>query len=253
MDRQALTEMLEKVRGGSLTPAEALERLAGWPYEDLGFAKVDQHRALRQGLPEVIYGPGKAPEQVVAIAARLRAGGAPVLITRVTPRVLARLRGVFPDLEHHSAARLVVVGRPSPARRAGYIAVTSAGTADLPVAEEAACCAEAMGNPVTRVYDVGVAGIHRLLDHRETLAGARVVIVVAGMEGALPSVVAGLIDRPVVAVPTSVGYGASFGGVAALLAMLNSCATRVGVVNIDNGFGAAALADAINRPTEPGP
>lgn len=252
MDRSTLAELLEQVRSGLVAPAAALERLAAWPYEDLGFAKVDHHRFLRQGFPEAIYCPGKTPEQVVAIAARLRAAGAPVLITRVTPEALAKLREAFPELDHRIEARLVILGRAAPKpRAAGHIAVTCAGTADLPVAEEAACSAEAMGNRVERVYDVGVAGLHRLLDHRETLARSRVVIVVAGMEGALPSVVAGLLDRPVVAVPTSVGYGTSLGGIAALLAMLNSCAARVGVVNIDNGFGAAALADAIVSSGEP--
>ncbi|MDA8066779.1 MAG: nickel pincer cofactor biosynthesis protein LarB [Thermaerobacter sp.] len=253
MDRSTLAAWLEEVRLGSLTPAAALERLAAWPYEDLGFAKVDHHRVLRQGFPEVIYCPGKTPDQVAAIATRLRATGATVLVTRITPEAAALLESAFPELAYHPEARLAFLGAPALPQHQGCIAVVCAGTADLPVAEEAALCAEVMGNPVRRIYDVGVAGLHRLLDHREVLARSRVVIVVAGMEGALPTVVAGLIDRPVVAVPTSVGYGVSLGGIAALLTMLNSCAGRVGVVNIDNGFGAAALADAINRAAEATP
>ncbi|MDA8064710.1 MAG: nickel pincer cofactor biosynthesis protein LarB [Thermaerobacter sp.] len=253
MDRSTLLGLLEQVREGTLTPGSALERLAAWPYEDLGFAKVDHHRWLGQGFPEVIYCPGKAPEQVVAIAARLRAAGAPVLVTRVTPEALAALGEAFPDLDFRPVARLAHLGPPIAPRRRGTVAVVSAGTADLPVAEEAAVCAEVMGNPVERLCDVGIAGLHRLLDQRESLRRCRVIVAVAGMEGALPSVLAGLTPRPVVAVPTSVGYGASLGGIAALLTMLNSCVPRVGVVNIDNGFGAASLADAINRLVEDQP
>jgi pyridinium-3,5-biscarboxylic acid mononucleotide synthase len=251
MDRKQLADLLAAVGSGACSVEEALGRLRAWPYEDLGFAKIDHHRDLRNGFPEVILGEGKAAEQMIAIAARLAASGANVLVTRVAPEAAAELAVAVPGFEYHRVARLAVrraravetVGR-------GPVLVVSAGTADLPVAEEAAVTAELMGNEVDRLYDVGVAGIHRLLEQRERLWRAAVLIVVAGMEGALPSVVGGLVDRPVIAVPTSVGYGTSYGGLAALLGMLNTCAAGVVVVNIDNGFGAAAAAARMNRRTE---
>ena len=251
MDRKQLAELLAAVGSGACSVEEALGRLRGWPYEDLGFAKIDHHRGLRNGFPEVILGEGKTAEQVIAIAGRLAASGSNVLVTRLAPEVAAELVAAVPGFEYHGVARVAVrrartvevVGR-------GPLLVVSAGTADLPVAEEAAITAELMGNEVERLYDVGVAGIHRLLEQRERLWRAAVLIVVAGMEGALPSVVGGLVDRPVIAVPTSVGYGTSYGGLAALLGMLNTCAAGVVVVNIDNGFGAAAAAARMNRRTE---
>jgi NCAIR mutase (PurE)-related protein len=245
--------LLEKVRGGELEIDAALEELRGLPYEDLGdFATLDHHRALRSGLPEVVLGQGKSPEQVVAIVRRLAERSDKVLVTRVEPALAEVVCAEIPELTHHPVARLLTLdrasadGSPSAEKKPGILVVT-AGTADLPVAEEAAVAAELMGNAVERMYDVGVAGIHRLLDQVERLWQARVVVVVAGMDGVLPSVVGGLVSAPVIAVPTSVGYGASFNGLAALLTMLNSCATGVGVVNIDNGFGAGCLAGNINR------
>lgn len=245
-----LRSLIDRVADGALTPAEAHARLLAElrraPYDDLGFARVDNHRPIRQGFPEVVLGLGKTPEQIAAIAARLLQHGHPLLVTRADEAVWTAVRGVAPDAEYVPAARAVVVRRPAPPGR-GTIAVASAGTSDLPVAEEAALTAELMGNVVERFYDVGVAGIHRVLRERARLEAARVVIVVAGMEGALPSVVAGLVSVPVIAVPTSVGYGASFGGLAALLGMLNSCANGVSVVNIDNGYGAGCIASMINH------
>jgi hypothetical protein len=246
MNREAVRELLESVREGRLSVEAALERLRRLPYEDLGFAKVDQHRALRAGAAEAIFCPGKTPEQVVAIARRLAEHHANVLATRADAGIAAALAAAGLPHVYHAVARLAVV-RPEPVEGVGLIVVASAGTADLPVAEEAALVAEALGNRVERVPDCGVAGLHRLLAHWDRLAEANVTVAVAGMEGALPSVVAALVDRPVIAVPTSVGYGASFGGVAALLAMLNSCAPGVSVVNIDNGYGAAAQANQINK------
>jgi NCAIR mutase (PurE)-related protein len=216
------------------------------PYEDLGFAKVDHHRALRDWMPEVILGEGKTPDQIVAIAERLLERGDRLLVTRLAPEAASALRAAVPNAVHHEAARCVTVERAAVPKRDG-IAVLCAGTADLPVAEEAAITAEIMGNAVRRVYDVGVAGIHRLLDQLPAILEARALVVVAGMEGALPSVVGGLVNAPVIAVPTSIGYGASFHGLAALLGMLNSCAAGVAVVNIDNGFGAGYMAATINR------
>lgn len=243
MDRQQLGELLSAVQRGDCSVEVALDRLRSLPFEDLGFAKVDHHRALRSGFPEVIFGQGKTPEQIVAIAERLAATDANVLVTRIAPAAADRLTAAIPGFTHHALARVAVrlAGRP---RRTATrpILVVSAGTADLPVAEEAAITADTMGYRVERLFDVGVSGLHRLLDQRERLWEAAVLIVVAGMEGALPSVVGGLVGRPVIAVPTSVGYGASFGGLAALLGMLNTCAAGVVVVNIDNGFGAAAAA-----------
>jgi pyridinium-3,5-biscarboxylic acid mononucleotide synthase len=246
VDREALRRLLEAVSEKRLDVEEAVARLRTLPYENLGFARVDHHRALRGGAPEAIFCQGKTPAQVVAIAQRLAAHHPNVLATRASDEVAAAIAASGLPHRHHAEARLVVV-RPEPAEGVGLIVVAAAGTADIPVAEEAALVAEALGNRTERVYDCGVAGLHRLLDHVPLLSEANVLIVVAGMEGALPSVVAGLIDRPVIAVPTSVGYGTSLNGLAALLAMLNSCAAGVSVVNIDNGFGAAHQASQINR------
>jgi pyridinium-3,5-biscarboxylic acid mononucleotide synthase len=248
MERRLLAELLAAVQRGDCSLDDALERLRGMPFEDLGFAKLDHHRALRNGFPEVILGEGKSPEQVIAIAERMAAAGGSVLVTRLAREVAERLLAAVPGFEYHAAPRLALrrAGSGTPAGR-GTVLVVSAGTADVPVAEEAALSAELMGNRVERLYDVGVAGLHRLLERREQLWEAAVLIVVAGMEGALPSVVGGLVDRPVIAVPTSVGYGTSMGGLAALLGMLNTCAAGVVVVNIDNGFGAAAAATRINQ------
>ena len=251
MNRQQLRALLEAVRGGSLTPEAAQEQLLQVlrqkPFEDLGFARVDHHRASRQGFPEVVFGQGKTPGQVAAIARRLVDAGQSLLITRTSADAFAAVRAEVPAAQHHELARCITLDLGTTPRGRGTILVAAAGTADLPVAEEAAVTVEIMGNPVDRLYDVGVAGLHRLLSEHARLTAARVIIVVAGMEGALPSVVGGLVDVPVIAVPTSVGYGASFGGLTALLAMLNSCATGISVVNIDNGFGAAAIASSINH------
>jgi NCAIR mutase (PurE)-related protein len=225
-----------------------LQRLRHLPFEDLGFAKVDHHRALRQGFPEVIMGQGKEPKEVAVIVRALRRRGANVLVTRIAGDKMRRLKRLVPGLTYHAAARAVTwVGKPIKIIGKGTVLVVCAGTSDIPVAEEAAITASLMGNRVEKLFDVGVAGIHRLLENRTRLEAASVLIVAAGMEGALPSVVAGLIDKPVIAVPTSVGYGASFHGLAALLGMLNSCAAGVTVVNIDNGFGAGFAASLINR------
>ncbi len=249
MGPERLREMLDRVASGELDPADALTRLKTLPFEDLGFAKVDHHRTLRNGIPEVIFAEGKTAEQVGQIALRLRDAGEGVLITRLDRGAAAEVLSAVPELVYHDLPRVAVLaGRSAPQRGRGTILVIAAGTADLPVAEEAAITAEYMGNEIERVYDVGVAGIHRLFAHQATLMRASALIVVAGMEGALPSVVGGLVDRPVIAVPTSVGYGASFGGLAALLGMLNSCAAGVTVVNIDNGFGAGVAAGLMNRP-----
>jgi len=250
VERKQLAELLAAVRRGDCPVDEALDRLRGMPFEDLGFATLDHHRALRNGFPEVVLGEGKSPEQVLAIAERMAAAGSNVLITRLAPEVGAALCAALPEFEYHAVPRLALRrARPVEPTGRGTVLVVSAGTADVPVAEEAAISAELMGNHVERLYDVGVAGIHRLLERRERLWKAAVLIVVAGMEGALPSVVGGLVDRPVIAVPTSVGYGTSMHGLAALLGMLNTCAAGVVVVNIDNGFGAAAAASRINRET----
>jgi NCAIR mutase (PurE)-related protein len=248
MSPERLKELLLEIQAGSLSPDEALEQLRSLPFEDLGFAKVDHHRSLRTGLPEVIFGEGKTAEQIVEIARTLAAKAHNVLVTRIDDVKAERLRDALPETSYLPVARAatIVSKKPKLVGR-GAILVVAAGTSDLPVAEEAALTAELMGNAVDRVYDVGVSGIHRLFAHREQLHAASVLIVVAGMEGALPSVVGGLVDRPVIAVPTSIGYGASFGGLAALLAMLNSCAAGITVVNIDNGFGAGVAAGLINR------
>ena len=237
-----IREILEAVSKGSLPVEEALQTLRDLPFEDLGFAKIDHHRALRRGFPEVIFGPGKARDQIRDIAVRLAERGHNVLITKTTAEVHHAVADVLPEARWHEDARAIVVARQASTDLPARILVMSAGTSDVPVAAEAALTAELMGARVDRLYDVGVAGLHRLTAHRELLAAADAVIVVAGMEGALPSVVSGLVAVPVVAVPTSIGYGASFGGLAALLAMLNSCSSGIAIVNIDNGFGAGYLA-----------
>jgi NCAIR mutase (PurE)-related protein len=251
MNRNELRALLEEVRAGALTPEDAqaclLQFVRQAPFEDLGFARVDHHRRVRQGFPEVVFGLGKQPDQIAEIAARIVAAGHSLLVTRTTEDAYRSVTAKVPDATYHSVARTITRPNGDTSRGRGTILVAAAGTADLPVAEEAAISAEVMGNCVDRLYDVGVSGLHRLLAEQHRLTSARVVIVVAGMEGALPSVVGGLVDVPVIAVPTSVGYGANFGGLAALLAMLNSCASGVSVVNIDNGFGAAAVASAINH------
>jgi NCAIR mutase (PurE)-related protein len=245
---EKLKLLLERVRSGELDVEAAVEELRGLPYEDLGhFAKLDHHRAVRSGFPEVVLGQGKQAEQVIAIARRIAERSDKVLVTRVDAAMAEAVRAEMPELTYHPLPRLLVLDRSPAAEKKPGILVVTAGTADLPVAEEAAMTAELMGNAVERMYDVGVAGIHRLLDQVERLWQARVIVAVAGMDGVLPSVVGGLVSVPVVAVPTSVGYGASFDGLAALLTMLNSCAVGVAVVNIDNGFGAGCLAGNINR------
>jgi NCAIR mutase (PurE)-related protein len=246
-----LEDLLGQVARGEVGADAARDRLAdalrARPFEDLGFARVDHHRSIRQGFPEVILGLGKTPDQIAAIAAEIVSRGSTLLVTRANALVFEAVRAVVPYALYHSQASLITFRQDDVAPGKGTIVVASAGTSDQPVAEEAALTAELMGNTVERMYDVGVAGLHRLLGERSRLAAARVIIVVAGMEGALPSVVAGLVAVPVIAVPTSVGYGASFGGLAALLGMLNSCASGVSVVNIDNGFGAANIASLINH------
>jgi len=254
MNQSELLKILESVKSGELAPDNAIERLKHLPFEDLGFAKVDHHRALRQGFAEVILGKGKAPQQVAEIVrAMLRKKDSRhnILVTRADKKIFAAVkRGSGKDVRNarfHELSGAITIERNAEITGKGVILVVSAGTSDIPVAEEALLTARLMGNRAEHLYDVGVAGIHRLLEHREKLTQARVIICVAGMEGALPSVVGGLVSLPVIAVPTSVGYGASFGGVAALLGMLNSCASNVTVVNIDNGFGAACVASCINR------
>jgi pyridinium-3,5-biscarboxylic acid mononucleotide synthase len=255
MNSQELLKLLQSVQAGRLAPAKALERLKHLPFEDLGFAKIDHHRTLRQGFAEVIFGKGKTPEQIAAIVRAMLAkkdSKHNILITRAEAKIFSavkRAAGKESRLaKFHPVSGVITIERDTEIVGKGTILVVSAGTSDIPVAEEALLTARIMGNRVEHLYDVGVAGIHRLLENREALVGARVIICVAGMEGALPSVVGGLVAVPVIAVPTSVGYGASFGGVAALLGMLNSCASNVAVVNIDNGFGAARVASCINRP-----
>ena len=242
MDPRQIEALLEAVRDGRTTPGEALERLRALPFEDLGFAKVDHHRALRRGFPEAIFGAGKTPDQIAAIVDRIAAREQNVIVTRTTVEVQRLVAATHPAALYHATARCLTLAVHPPPRLLGRVAIVCAGTSDIPVAEEAAVTAEFFGASLDRIFDVGVAGLHRLLDRTSTLREADVVVVAAGMEGALPSVVGGLVDAPVIAVPTSVGYGASFGGLAALLAMLNSCASGVSVVNIDNGFGAGYLA-----------
>jgi NCAIR mutase (PurE)-related protein len=249
MNEKDLLQLLKSVRGGSLSSEEAVVRLKHLPFEDLGFAKVDHHRALRQGFAEVIFGKGKTPGQAAKIAQAIlrRDAKQNILITRADRKMFTSVKRVARGAKFHKLSGVIAIERNREIVGKGTICVVSAGTSDIPVAEEAVLTAQLMGNRVERLYDVGVAGIHRLLQHRGELTKARVIICVAGMEGALPSVVGGLVAVPVIAVPTSVGYGASFGGVAALLGMLNSCASNVTVVNIDNGFGAARVATCINR------
>jgi len=247
MNAASIRKLFEQVRRGRISPDDAVERLRHLPFENLGFAKVDHHRALRAGMPEVILGEGKTPAQVAKIFARLARYGGNVLATRTSEKQFAAVKKQVRGVEYREIAHAIVLERDATKYGKGTIAVVSAGTSDIPVAEEAVVTAEVMGNEVQHFYDVGVAGIHRLLANREALMRARVVIVCAGMEGALPSVVGGLVGVPVIAVPTSVGYGASFKGLAALLGMLNSCASNVSVVNIDNGFGAGYVASVINR------
>ena len=239
MTRELILQLLESVQSGQTTPASALSELARLPYEDAGFARIDHHRALRLGLPEVIYAAGKTPAQVAEIFARMAGAGGSVLATRADADAYAAVKLRVPEAVYHEQARIIGLRQGEGAEKAGPVAVVCAGTSDLPVAEEAAITAEYLGLEVSRIWDVGVAGLHRILAAREGLTVARAVIVCAGMEGALPSVVGGLVAAPVIAVPTSIGYGAAFGGVAALLGMLNSCSPNVCVVNIDNGFGAA--------------
>jgi NCAIR mutase (PurE)-related protein len=250
MNQQELLKILDLVKLGAFSPEKAAERLKHLPFEDLGFAKVDHHRALRQGFAEVVFGKGKTPAQVAGIVrAMLRQKDARqnILVTRADAKTFAAVKRLNRAAKFHASSGVITVERSTEITGKGTIIIVSAGTSDIPVAEEALLTARMMGNRTEHLYDVGVAGIHRLLEHREKLTQARVIICVAGMEGALPSVVGGLVGVPVIAVPTSVGYGASFGGVAALLGMLNSCASNVTVVNIDNGFGAACVASCINR------
>lgn len=247
MNETQLRTLFEQVREGAVDVDQALTKVRHMPYEDLGFAKVDHHRALRHGMPEVIFGLGKATEEIVAIAGTLLDKGSNVLITRVNPATAEIIMNTFPEGEHFPRARAIRFWRDRKIHGRGKITVVCAGTSDIPVAQEARVTAEVMGNDVEEIHDIGVAGIHRLMNNRERLTEAKVIIVCAGMEGALPSAVGGMVSCPVIAVPTSVGYGASFQGLAALLGMLNSCSSNVTVVNIDNGFGAGYVASLINR------
>lgn len=247
MDQSYLQNILNQVASGEIATPEAMELLKDLPFQELGFANIDEHRNIRTGFPETVYCEGKTPDQVAAIMGRLNKNNLNILGTRASREAFDKVKNVVPEAEYHESARLIVVKRTNRVANEKIIAVVTAGTSDIPVAEEAAITAETMGNRVDRIYDVGVAGIHRLFARMDRIRAANVIIVVAGMEGALASVVGGLVDKPVIAVPTSVGYGASFGGVSALLTMLNSCAAGVGVVNIDNGFGAACLASSINQ------
>jgi pyridinium-3,5-biscarboxylic acid mononucleotide synthase len=248
MDSESMVKLLTEVQRGKISVSQAMARLRDLPFEDLGFAKVDHHRALRQGFSEVIMGQGKKPEEIAAIVRALRRRKANVLVTRLSAEKMTLVKKLVSGLKYNAAAHAATwVGKPIKITGKGTVLIVCAGTSDIPVAEEAALTAAMMGNRVEKLFDVGVAGMHRLLGNKQQLYAASVVVVIAGMEGALPSVVAGLIDKPVIAVPTSVGYGASFNGLAALLAMLNSCASGITVVNIDNGFGAGFAASLINR------
>ena len=247
MDQERLKDLLSSFKDGNASLDETIERLRHLPYESLGFATVDHHRALRQGFPEVIFGQGKTPEQVAGIAQKLLEQSSNLLVTRSNRESFEQLKSIAPQAVFHQTCSAISVRRDETERGRGTIVIVTAGTSDIPVADEAAITAEIMGNRIERVFDVGVAGIHRVLGRREVLQSARVIVCVAGMEGALPSVVGGLVGVPVIAVPTSIGYGASFNGIAALLGMLNSCASNVSVVNIDNGFGAGYVASLINR------
>ena len=248
MNKHETLDILKKIQAGAVSPEDALLKLCTQPFEDLGYAKLDHHRHLRQGIPEVIYGAGKTPEQITGIVTAMRDRGQRlVLITRLSQEVADTVAKDLPDMQYHQTARIGIIGEIPAPDGVGKIVVATGGTSDMPVAEEAAITAEALGNEVVRLYDVGVAGVHRLLSRLDVIMSARAIIAVAGMEGALASVVGGLADCPVIGVPTSVGYGASFGGLSALLTMLNSCASGVCVVNIDNGFGAGYLASMINH------
>lgn len=247
MDQERLKDLLQKFKAGEVELEQAIDGLRHLPFESLGYATVDHHRAIRQGFPEVIFGQGKTPEHVAGIAQRLLERSSNLLVTRTNREAFEQVREIAADAEFHDSCKAISVRRDQTVRGRGVIAVVTAGTSDIPVADEAALTAELMGNRVERLFDVGVAGIHRVLSRRELLQSARVIVCVAGMEGALPSVVGGLVSVPVIAVPTSIGYGASFGGVAALLGMLNSCSSNVTVVNIDNGFGGGFVASLINR------
>jgi NCAIR mutase (PurE)-related protein len=248
MNFRKLEDLLKKVKLGKVSVEEAMARLKSLPFEDLGYARIDHHRSLRKGFPEVIWGEGKTSGQILSIMKELKRKGQNILITRLEERKAKVVQKVFPKSRYHPQSKvLTYLTHPVKYEGKGTILVVTAGTTDIPVAEEAFVTAQFMGNRVETLYDVGVAGIHRLLSERERLEAARVLVVVAGMEGALPSVVGGLVDRPVIAVPTSIGYGTSFGGITALLAMLNSCASGVAVVNIDNGFGAGYMASLMNR------
>ncbi|HZS46287.1 MAG TPA: nickel pincer cofactor biosynthesis protein LarB [Blastocatellia bacterium] len=247
MDREKVRGLLEQFRQGEIDSDEVLNHLSWMPVEDLGFAQVDHHRGIRQGFPEVIFGKGKTPDQIATIVSRLLEHSPNVLVTRTDRAALAAVHTIAPDAIYSEHAGTITVKRDNTQHGKGLIAIVSAGTSDQRVAEEAAMTAEVMGNEIERIYDVGVAGLHRILNARNRLGRARVIICAAGMEGALPSVLGGLVTVPVIAVPTSVGYGASFNGLAALLGMLNSCASNVTVVNIDNGFGAGFVASLINR------
>jgi len=246
MNIETLRQILEEVKSGKIEIEDALEGLRSFPFEDIGFAKIDHHRQLRQGFPEVILCSGKTTEQIAQIAGRILESDSNLLATRATPEDYEAVKNIAPEARYNVSGRTISVLKTQPEIREGILVVT-AGTSDIPVAEEAAETAQIMGNKVERLYDVGVAGLHRLLGNKDKLFAARVIIVAAGMEGALASVVGGLVDKPVIAVPTSIGYGASFGGIAALLSMLNTCASGVAVVNIDNGFGAGYMAALINR------
>jgi pyridinium-3,5-biscarboxylic acid mononucleotide synthase len=248
VDPQSLRDLLERVRAGGTSTEAALEELRELPFRALGFAHADTHRHLRSGFPEVVFGPGKTPPQIARLLRELGRDGVTVMATRISPEAAASVRAELPEARYLEVPRLLVLGpTPPPTAGRGRIVVLTAGTSDIPVAEEAATTAELAGNEVVRIFDVGVAGLHRLLAHRSTIEGAEIVVAVAGMDGVLPTVTAGLFGRPVIAVPTSVGYGAAFHGVAPLLTMLNACATGVAVVNIDNGFGAGRLAALLNR------
>ncbi len=247
MDKKTLKELLHHVREGQTSVDEALNRLSDLPYKDLGFARIDTHRELRTGYPEVIFGQGKTPEQVRDIIEYMLTGDNNILATRVTPEIYHAVTEVTDEAVHHEMARCITIRKKEPEYGEHRIAIVTAGTTDIPVAEEAAVTAELFDNKVDRCYDVGIAGIHRLYDHLDVIRQARAIVVIAGMEGALPSFVGGMVDKPVIAVPTSSGYGANFGGISALLGMLTSCASGVSVVNIDNGFGAGFLASMINK------
>jgi pyridinium-3,5-biscarboxylic acid mononucleotide synthase len=248
MNIRKLEDLLKKVRSGKTSLGEAMAQLKSLPFEDLGFTRIDHHRSLRKGFPEVIWGEGKTSGQILSIVKQLKRKGQNILITRLEEKKAKAVQKVFPKSQYHPISKvLTYLTHSVKSEGKGTILVITAGTTDIPVAEEASVTAQFMGNRVETLYDVGVAGIHRLLSERQRLEAASVLIVVAGMEGALPSVVGGLVDRPVIAVPTSIGYGTSFGGITALLAMLNSCASGVAVVNIDNGFGAGYMASLINR------